>query len=165
MLSPTLSLSDTLLVPSLSHKLLSVSQIIKDLNCVVLIYSMFCLTQDILINEIIGCGTKQEGLYHMEDFSIGKAHHMHCPHNLKMEHISLWHRRLGHPSFSYLKPVFLDLFSYVSISDFKCEACILVISHQVPYPSSMNKSNALFVFTLMCGSRPQNLLYLVFDGL
>ena len=48
MLSPTLSLSNTLLVPSLSHKLLFVSQITQELNCVVLIYPMFCVIQDIL---------------------------------------------------------------------------------------------------------------------
>jgi len=38
-LSPTLSLTHTLLVPSLSHKLLSVSQVTTSLNCVVLMYS------------------------------------------------------------------------------------------------------------------------------
>ncbi|XP_057962224.1 uncharacterized protein LOC131153781 [Malania oleifera] len=45
-LSPSLHLSNTLLVPSLSHKLLS----------------------DILTKEIIGRGTKREELYYVEDF-------------------------------------------------------------------------------------------------
>jgi hypothetical protein len=40
-LPPTLSLTHTMLVPSLSHKLLSVSQVTVALNCVVLIYSDF----------------------------------------------------------------------------------------------------------------------------
>ncbi|GMY33126.1 retrovirus-related pol polyprotein from transposon RE2 [Fagus crenata] len=52
-LSPSLQLFNTLLVPSLSHKLLS----------------------DILTKEIIGRGTKRGGLYYMEDFSMGRAHH------------------------------------------------------------------------------------------
>ena len=60
-LSPSLSLAHTLLVPSLSNKLMSVSQVTKELNCVVLIYSTFCLLQDILSKEIIGCGTKRGG--------------------------------------------------------------------------------------------------------
>ncbi|KAI5445764.1 hypothetical protein KIW84_013844 [Lathyrus oleraceus] len=47
MLSPALSLSNTLLVPSLPHELLS----------------------DILTKEIIGRGTKRGELYYMEDFS------------------------------------------------------------------------------------------------
>ena len=62
MLSPALPLSNTLLVPSLSHKLLSVSQVTKDLNCVVLIYPAICLIQDILTKEIIGRGTKRGAL-------------------------------------------------------------------------------------------------------
>jgi hypothetical protein len=60
-LSPTLSLTHTLLVPSLSHKLLSVSQVTEALNCVVLMYATFCLLQDILTKEIIGRGTKRGG--------------------------------------------------------------------------------------------------------
>jgi len=52
-LSPSLQLSHTLLIPSLSHKLLSVGQVTEELNCVVLIYSHFCLLRDILTKEII----------------------------------------------------------------------------------------------------------------
>lgn len=40
-LSPSLHLSHTLHVPSISHKLLSVGQVFVDLNCVVLIYLNF----------------------------------------------------------------------------------------------------------------------------
>ena len=76
-LSPSLCLAHTLLVPSLSNKSMSVSQVTKELNCVVLIYSTFCLLQDILIKEIIRRGTKRGGLYYLDDFSPGKAHHTH----------------------------------------------------------------------------------------
>ena len=70
-LSPTLQLYNTLFVPSLSHKLLSVSQVTSDLNCNVLMYHTFCLLQDILTKEIIGRGTKRGRLYYMEDLSVG----------------------------------------------------------------------------------------------
>ena len=60
-LSPSLSLAHTLLVPSLSNNFMSVSQVTKELNCVVLIYSTFCLLQDILSKEITGHGTKRGG--------------------------------------------------------------------------------------------------------
>jgi hypothetical protein len=60
-LSPSLQLSHTLLIPSLSYKPLSVGQVTEKLNCVVLIYSHFCLLQDILTKEIIGRGTKRGG--------------------------------------------------------------------------------------------------------
>ena len=69
--SPSFSLSNTLLVPSLSNKLMSVGQVTKELNCVTLMYPTFCLLQDILTKKIIGRGTKKGGLYYMEDFGIG----------------------------------------------------------------------------------------------
>jgi hypothetical protein len=91
-LSPSLSLSHTLLVPSLSHKLLSVSQVTEALNYVVLMYSTFCLIQDILTKEIIGCGTKRGGLSYVDDFSMGRAHHMRPLVDKNERQIWLWHR-------------------------------------------------------------------------
>ena len=75
-LSSSLSFNHTLLVPSLSNKLLYVSQVTTDLSCVILMYPTFCLLQDILIKEIIGRGTKKKGLYYMDDFSSGKTNHL-----------------------------------------------------------------------------------------
>lgn len=59
--SPSLSLSYNILIPSLSNKLMSISHEIKELNCVVLIYSSFYFLQDVLSKEIIRRGTKREG--------------------------------------------------------------------------------------------------------
>jgi hypothetical protein len=143
-LSPSLQLSNTLLVPSLSHKLLSVSQITTDLNCVVLIFADFCLIKDILTNEIIGRGTKRGGLYYMEDFSVGRAHHVSSSLSSKTRQIWLWHRRLGHPSFEYLRHLFPDLFSDVETSELNCDTCILAKSHRATYSLSMNKSDIPF---------------------
>ena len=42
-LSPSLSLSNTLLVPSLSNKLMYVGQVTEELNYVALMYLTFCL--------------------------------------------------------------------------------------------------------------------------
>ena len=58
--SNTLTLDNTLLVPSLSTKLLSVGQITEELNCVVLMFPHFCIFQDILTKEIIGRGIKRD---------------------------------------------------------------------------------------------------------
>ena len=139
-LSPSLSLSNTLLVPSLSNRLMSVSQVTTDLNCVVVMYSTFYLLQNILTKEIIGRGTKREGLYYVDDFSSGRANHMHHTVSNKKRHIWLWHHRLGHPSFGYLKHLLPGLFSKVSHLNFKCDTCILAKSHRASYPLSMNKS-------------------------
>ncbi|GMY26805.1 Retrovirus-related Pol polyprotein from transposon RE2 [Fagus crenata] len=67
-LSPSLSLSHTLLVPSLSNKLMS----------------------DILTKEIIGRGTKKGGLYYVDDFCPGRANHMHHTGELRDEEQNWW---------------------------------------------------------------------------
>lgn len=107
-------------------------------------YSTFCVLQDILTKEIIGCGTKRGGLYYVDDFSMSRAHHMCPPVDKKERQIWLWHCRLGHPSFGYMKYLFPALFSNMLISDLKCETCILAKSHRAHYPLSMNKSTVPF---------------------
>ena len=143
-LSPTLKLHNTLLVPSLSHKLLSMSQVTSDLNCIVLTYPTFCLLQDILTKEIIGRGTKRGGLYYMEDLSVGRAHHTQHTLGVKENELWLWHRRLGHPSFTYMKHLFPDLFSQLEKFDFQFETWILAKSHRVSFPLHLNKKDTPF---------------------
>ena len=60
-LTPNLSLHNCLFVPEFSNHLLLISQITEELDCVVLIFSMFCLPQDIWTQAIIGRGTKRKG--------------------------------------------------------------------------------------------------------
>ncbi|CAL9018441.1 unnamed protein product, partial [Prunus brigantina] len=143
-LSSSLSLSNTLLVSSLSTKLLLVSQLTEQLNCCVLIYPSFCLLQDIHTKEILGRGTKKGGLYYVDDFNPGVANSVTHPFDSKQKQIWLWHRRLGHPSFSYMKHLIPDLFSGFKDSDFTCDTCILAKSHRVPYPLSTNKCTTPF---------------------
>jgi hypothetical protein len=144
-LSPSLQLSHTLLIPSLSHKLLSVGQVTKELNCVVLMYSHFCLLQDILTKEIIGRGTKRGGLYYVDDISTG--HVFHVSSDGRERQIRLWHQRLGHPNFGYLKHVLPELFSSMVLSKLKCHTCIVAKSHRTSYLSSLNES--IVSFTLV----------------
>ena len=79
-------------------------------------------------------------LYYVNDFSSGRANHMHHIVSNKERQIWLWHHRLGHPSFGYLKHLLLDLFSNTTHLNFKCDTCILAKSHRASYPLSMNKS-------------------------
>lgn len=92
-------------------------KVTEKLNCVVLIYPIFCLFQDIL-TEKIGRDTMKGGLYYMDDFSCGKANAVKD--------------RFG---FSYVK----YLFSNLHVSNFKCETCILAKSNCVPFSISLNK--------------------------
>ena len=64
-LTPSFSLSNTILVSSLTNKLLSVGHATKELNYCVLMYRNFYLFQDILTKKIIVRGTKKgETLLH-----------------------------------------------------------------------------------------------------
>ncbi|GJU41515.1 hypothetical protein Tco_1194472 [Tanacetum coccineum] len=56
-ISPTLKLSNCLYVPALSHKLLSISHVKKELNCSVIMQPTFCILQDIED----GYGVNQKG--------------------------------------------------------------------------------------------------------
>ena len=66
-ISPSLHLKNCLLIPNLSHKLLSVSQLTKDLNCTVLLTSTNCIVQDAQTGTIIGRGTERGGLYYVDE--------------------------------------------------------------------------------------------------
>ncbi|BBH05733.1 P-loop containing nucleoside triphosphate hydrolases superfamily protein [Prunus dulcis] len=99
---------------------------------------------DIHTKEILGCGTKRGGLYYVDDFSPGVANSVTHPFDSKQKQIWLWHCRLGHPSFSYMKHLIPDLFSGFKDSDFTCDTCILAKSHRVPYPLSTNKCTTPF---------------------
>jgi hypothetical protein len=61
-LSTTFTLPNSHFVPSLSTKLLSIGQVTEDLKCCVLMYSSFCLFQEVLTKNIFGHGTKRGGL-------------------------------------------------------------------------------------------------------
>uniref|UniRef100_A0A2N9FXX4 Integrase catalytic domain-containing protein n=1 Tax=Fagus sylvatica TaxID=28930 RepID=A0A2N9FXX4_FAGSY len=56
----------------------------------------------------------------------------------------LWHRRLGHPSFGYLRHLLPSLFSRLQNVDFKCDTCIKAKSQRVSYPVSLNKTDIPF---------------------
>ncbi|KAB2597903.1 hypothetical protein D8674_000823 [Pyrus ussuriensis x Pyrus communis] len=72
-LTPSLSIHNALLVPSLFNHLLSVGQVTEQLDCVVLMFPTFCLLQDIQTRAIIGRGIKRRGLYYVDDVSASRC--------------------------------------------------------------------------------------------
>ncbi|CAL8169231.1 unnamed protein product [Prunus armeniaca] len=76
---------------------------------------------DIHTKEILSRDTKRGGLYYVNDFNPGVANSVTHPFDSKQKQIWLWHHRLGHPSFSYMKHLIPDLFSGFKDSDFTCD--------------------------------------------
>ncbi|KAH6773406.1 hypothetical protein C2S51_011810 [Perilla frutescens var. frutescens] len=107
-ISPTIRVSNCLHVPALSHKLLSISHITKELNCTVLMHPTFCLLQDIRTGEIIGRGTERRGLYYVDE--ISQKGSVMLSTGTVSQTAWLWHRRLGHLSAEFSVARFLFIF-------------------------------------------------------
>ena len=149
-LTDSLHLESVLVVPSLDFNLLSVAQITHALYCTVMFWPNCCIFQDILTRTIIGYGTRRGKLYYLDltpsgETSISQAFKTSGAASGKNQNfIWLWHKRLGHASFGYLKKLFPSWFSKLSDFNFKCDVCELAKSHRVSFPLSMNKSTVPF---------------------
>lgn len=107
-------------------------------------FPSFCLLQDIQTKAIIGRGTKRGGLYYVDDMAMGHVHQVRDTQSEKRKKIWLWHKRLRHASFDYLKYLLPSLFDGVKLSDFTCESCILAKVIVFSYFPSLNKRDTLF---------------------
>jgi len=57
----------------------------------------------------------------------------------------LWHCRLGHPSFLYLKHLFPNLFRNKLLSSFQCDICQLAKHHRASFPIQPYKASKPFI--------------------
>ena len=91
----------------------------------------------------IGSARKDGGLYFLQDgtnpCNLGQNTCFEYVSDPRDREIMLWHYRLGHPSFQYLKILFPNLFKNKIPSSFKCEICALAKHHQASYPPRPNK--------------------------
>ncbi|CAL8994313.1 unnamed protein product [Prunus brigantina] len=107
-------------------------------------YPTHCSFRDLKTHETIGHGKRIGGLYYLTLPSAQVRDRVvnivqSCSVKDKQQ-IWLWHRRLGHPSFGYLKRPFPSLFRSCDESSFKCETCILAKSHRTVFPLSDKKA-------------------------
>ncbi|BFG29747.1 hypothetical protein CerSpe_160210 [Prunus speciosa] len=143
-LTPSLPLSHALLVPNIHCNLLSVGRLLDTLNASATFYSTHCVFQDLRTHEKIGHGKRIGGLYYLQ---LPAAAVRDCVANKALsgsvkdkQQLWLWHRRLGHPSFGYLRHLFPSLFSSCDESSFNCETCVMAKSHRTVFPLSNNKA-------------------------
>ena len=143
-MSNTLTLDIVLVVPSLEYNLLFVIQITSTLACTVTFWPSFCVFQDILTRKILGYGVRRGKLYYLElpkngGSKISQANQTSSKDKARAT-IWLWHRRLGHLSFGYLKKLQPQLFSGLNEREFHCDTSELAKSHHISYSPCLNKS-------------------------
>ncbi|KAJ9539522.1 hypothetical protein OSB04_032255 [Centaurea solstitialis] len=129
--SSSMNLDTVLVVPSLSSSLLSVSQITRALNCFVTFWPDERMFQDITTRRILGYGIRRGKLYYLEEHR-GEALNTGISEGTKTL-AWLWHRRLGHLSFGYLRKLKPCLLLNTQDSDFKCDICEMAKNHRCSY--------------------------------
>jgi GAG-pre-integrase domain len=151
--TPNIQLSFVLHVSNFTNNLMSVSQLVDDLNCIVSLSPSHVVVQELETGKVIGIGKRNEDLYRLEqgpEFLDAKAYFAGNP---EMEMI-LWHRRLGHMSFSALEKIFPVLFKKYSRSELVYDACEFAKHIRTMYPSLGNRSLNYFdvIFSDVWGS-------------
>lgn len=100
-----LSLSSVLHVPNFTLNLLSISYLTQHLHCFVTFFPSYGVFQDLEM-KTIDLGREKDRLY-IFDSSTPIASSVIKGNSLSSDEL-LWHRRLGHPSFSLLHQMFLQ---------------------------------------------------------
>ena len=119
----------------------------KNSNHSILFLPSLCVLQDQNSGKTIGTTTGINGLYYFDEiaFKNKKAQGLGSTSSTFVyDQVMLWHRRLGHPSFSYLKHLFPELFKGIDCSKFHCEACHLAKDHRVSFPLKPYFASKLF---------------------
>jgi len=148
-LTAKINLHSVLHVPNLTCNLLSVSKLCQDSNCRVTFFESHCEFQDQNLGTMIGRARMIDGLYYFDEISSGnkKAQGFSSTSSIPVQDtIMLWHLRLGHPSFAYMKRLFPELFKGMDCSSFQCESCILAKNHCSTYlPKPYQASKPFYI--------------------
>lgn len=144
-LQPPFQLQSVLHVPTLSHNLISIHKLTRDLNCKVIFSMSHCVFQDLTTGQTIGIAKEKEGLYYFsDDHPKVLSSCFQSQSSSSASQIWLQHKRLGHPPFYIIKSMFPSLFLHHSVESFKCDVCQLAKHNRVSFPSSFNKSDEPF---------------------
>ena len=143
--SKDITLNSVLYVPKLDCNLLSISKLTRDLNCVTKFLPNVCEFQAMDSGRRIGSAEESAGLYFLrvnnEEQSRGRSY---VARSAKEDNnVMLWHYRLGHPNFVYLRQMLPSIFNKSS-EIFQCEICQLAKHARNSYPTQPYKSSKPF---------------------
>lgn len=138
-LTPTITLTSMFFVPDFSYNLISVSALTTSNSCQVSFTHNSCIIEDISKAMQIGIGKRFGNLYIL-DLAFPCTTFSSCNSIVSS---TLWHSRLGHPSFDKLKLLSSTL-SIKKVESELCEVCPLSKQKHNPYYPSSSSTNACF---------------------
>lgn len=145
------NISDVLFIPYFKYNLLFVSQITKELQCLVAFFPDFCIFQDFYNGQVLGIGKEEHGLYLLKGNSLQKSQLLNkCAHtaNLSSESISsesthLWHLRLGHAPIDVIKRHDV-LRALKNVGSYHCTVCLVAKQSKLPFQLSTATAKSIF---------------------
>ena len=131
-------LHEVLFVPDFNCTLISVSKLLKQTGCIAIFTDTLCVLQDRFSRTLIGEGEEREGVYYFTGVKVARAYGVS---KSKTSTSTLWHRRLGHPSYKALStlPIFKDFKIDFSDSS-QCDICFRAKQTRKVFPDSLNKA-------------------------
>jgi len=132
----TLTLPETLYVPSVNNNLLSVAKLCKDNNVLIEFHPLFCLVKDRTTGVVLFRGTNEGDVY-----CLSKTPNP-VLNSANKSVIPMWHCRLGHTAFPITRYVLnlLDI-PNKSANQSLCVSCACSKSHKLPFAKSTLTSN------------------------
>ena len=112
-------------IPTFPVNLLSLSALVDQIDCRVIVDRYVFRIQERLSGRKIGTGTSRRGLWYMDhDESCKPGGSALVAALVEKEKIVMMHHcRMGHVAFDKMSKVFPDVMSGVDKNNLKCEAC------------------------------------------
>uniref|UniRef100_A0A2N9HPR0 CCHC-type domain-containing protein n=1 Tax=Fagus sylvatica TaxID=28930 RepID=A0A2N9HPR0_FAGSY len=145
--TPTLSLSDTYLIPNLTLNLISVGQLCE-LGYDLWFGSSGCRVQDPRTNQVLGTGRRVGRMFELTSLHLPSTPTpppSQVAHTASVFPLSLWHLRLGHVSVQKLRSlVFSGFLGQVKHDSVDCVSCQLAKQPALSFNNSDSFSHTSF---------------------
>ena len=129
-------------VPKITYNLPSISEITRDLNCPVVFSPDNVFFQDLSSRKTIGTARHNRGLHLLDNDAPTRNWYrtslLSSYFSMAKKDCTLWHFRLGHPNFQYMKYLFPHLFNKIDVSSLSCDVCI---QNSIESPLCLNLIN------------------------